>query len=57
MTFPTFPPPPSLPQNWLRFANNKFSGSVPESLAATAPHLSQLTLDNNDFEVGMGRPV
>lgn len=36
--------------NWLRFGKNKMSGIIPRSLANTAPHLSQLILDNNDFE-------
>ena len=40
--------PPARPlQNWLRFADNKLGGTVPASWAATSPHLSQLTLDEN----------
>jgi hypothetical protein len=41
----------SLPSiSWLRFAKNRMSGPVPSELAATAPKLSQLGLDTNDFE-------
>lgn len=35
--------------NWLRFAKNKMDGPIPASLSGTAPRLSQLLLDNNDF--------
>ncbi|KAI3425934.1 hypothetical protein D9Q98_007906 [Chlorella vulgaris] len=36
--------------NWMRFSDNNFTGSIPSSLANTALHMSQLTLDGNDFE-------
>lgn len=42
-------------QNWLRFADNSFSGPLPDTMAATAPHLYQLQLDGNNFEVRTGR--
>jgi hypothetical protein len=29
-------------QNWLRFADNNFTGSIPSSLANTAQHMSQV---------------
>ena len=41
-------------QNWLRFADNSFSGPLPDTMAATAPHLYQLQLDGNNFEVRTG---
>jgi hypothetical protein len=45
---PTPPERPPCPlQNWLRFADNKLGGTIPASWAATSPHLSQLTLDEN----------
>ncbi len=36
--------------NWLRFGKNKMSGIIPRSFINTRKHLSQLGLDNNDFE-------
>ncbi len=36
--------------NWLRFGKNKMSGIIPRSFTNTQQHLSQLILDNNDFE-------
>ena len=36
--------------NWLRFADNGLEGSIPEALKATAPHLSQLQIGDNNFE-------
>ncbi len=40
--------------NWLRFADNKLEGAIPETLKDTAPHLSQLQIGNNSFRGGTG---
>lgn len=37
-------------RRWLRFANNRLEGSLPLEYAQLAPHLVQLTLDNNNFK-------
>ena len=49
-------PPAACPARWLRFANNRLEGSLPQEYAQLAPHLVQLTLDNNNFTgaVGLG---
>ncbi|KAH7623845.1 hypothetical protein Ndes2526B_g01091 [Nannochloris sp. 'desiccata'] len=36
--------------NWLRLGMNKMTGRIPQSLSNTRQQLSQLGIDNNDFE-------